>query len=421
MKGNRAYIGAASLLVVICGGFVPAYCAASPAGTQAQEQTASGQNAIAKSIGAIKAISGNAITLAPASGPEVAVTVQPNARLLRLAPGDKDLKNATPLQLRDLQVGDTIRVRGLASDDGKAIAALEIIVITRSAVEALSDQIRQDWQKRGLGGLVSAVDPSARTVTISVAGFSGTRTIIVHTSNGTVIRRYAPDSVKFEDAKPSTLDAVKPGDQLRARGDRSADGTEFAAEEIVAGSFRNVAGTVNSVDASAGVISVQDLLTKKAVQVRVTADSQLHKLPPDVAQRIAMRLKGAMPPGAPGAAATPTSAASQSQPANGQTTPSTAGGPGGGMGPGARGGTRSGAPDFQQMLSRMPAVALSDLHKGDAVMLVTTQGTTSSAGTTITLLAGVEPILEAAPSASQAMLLTPWSLGGAPGGDFGSQ
>ena len=91
------------------------------------------------------------------------------------------------------------------------------------------------------------------------------------------------------------------------------------------------------------------------------------------------------------------------------------------MGPGARSGTRSGGADFQQMLSRMPAVALADLHKGDAVMLVTTQGTASSAGTTIMLLAGVEPILEAAPSASQAMLLTPWSLGGAPGGDFGSQ
>jgi len=421
MKGNKAFIGMVSLLVAICGGFVPAWCAPAPAGTQAQEQTAAGQNAIAKSIGAIKAISGNAITLAPASGPEIAVTVQPNARLLRLAPGDKDLKNATPLQLQDLQVGDTIRVRGLASSDGKAIAALEIIVITRSAVEAVSDQIRQDWQKRGMGGLVSAVDPAAGTVSISITGFSGTRTIVVHISKGTVIRRYTPDSVKFEDARPSTLDAVKPGDQLRARGERSADGTEFAADEIVTGSFRNIAGTVNSVDASAGMISVQDLLSKKTVQVRVTADSQLHKLPAEMAQRIAMRLKGAMPPGAPGAATAPTSAASQSQPPNGQTTASIPGGPGGGMGLGARSATRSGGADFQQMLSRMPAVALADLHKGDAVMLVTTQGTASSAGTTIMLLAGVEPILEAAPSASQAMLLTPWSLGGAPGGDFGSQ
>jgi len=74
-----------------------------------------------------------------------------------------------------------------------------------------------------------------------------------------------------------------------------------------------------------------------------------------------------------------------------------------------------GAPDFQQLLNRMPAVTLADLHKGDAVLIVATEGSASGA-TAITLLSGVEPILQAAPSASQAMMLTPWSLG-APGGD----
>lgn len=87
------------------------------------------------------------------------------------------------------------------------------------------------------------------------------------------------------------------------------------------------------------------------------------------------------------------------------------------MGAGPR---QGGAPDLQQMLSRMPAVALTDLHKGDAVLIVTTEGTGSGGGTAITLLSGVEPILQAAPSASQAMMLTPWSLGGAPGGDSGN-
>ena len=86
------------------------------------------------------------------------------------------------------------------------------------------------------------------------------------------------------------------------------------------------------------------------------------------------------------------------------------------------GGARSGgAPDFQQMLSRMPTVALTDLHKGDAVMIVATQGTPSGGATAITLLSGVEPILQAAPSGSQAMMLSPWSLGGVPaGGDLGA-
>ena len=66
--------------------------------------------------------------------------------------------------------------------------------------------------------------------------------------------------------KRSTLQEIQPGDQLRARGDRSADGSELTAEEIVTGAFRNVAGLVNSVDASAGTITVQDLLSKKPVR-----------------------------------------------------------------------------------------------------------------------------------------------------------
>ena len=269
------------------------------AGVSLCQTSDAAQPAIAKRIGAIKSISGTAITLSSESGPDIAVTVEPNARLLRMAPGDKDLKNATSIQLQDLKVGDTVRVRGRSA--GAGIDALEVLVITSSTLDAVRDQIRQDWQKRGTGGLVSGVDPATGTVTISVTGLGGKKTITVHTSKSTVIRRYAPDSVKFDDAKPSTLAEIHPGDQLRARGDRSPDGSEMTAEEIVAGSFRNIAGTVNSVDASAGTINVQDLLTKKAVVVKVTPESQLHKLPPELAQRIAMRLKSSLPPGTPGA------------------------------------------------------------------------------------------------------------------------
>ena len=402
-----------SPVVSVCGLLLLPACFGSAVG---QAQTA-GQPAVARRIGAIKAITGNAITLTPDSGPDLAVTVQPNARILRIAPGEKDLKNATLVQLSDLQVGDRIRVRGQASADGASIAALEVIVIPRSDLEARHEQERQDWQKRGLGGLVSAVDPAAGTVTISVTSLGGKKEIAVHASKSTVFRRYAPDSVKFDDAKPSTLQEVQPGDQLRARGDRSADGSELTAEEIVTGAFRNVAGLVNSVDASAGTITVQDLLSKKPVQVKITSESQLHKLPPEMAQRIAMRLKASMPPGTPGAGA---SSNSGSVPKSGDgaesgTQPSGVNSGGGGM---SAGGTRQrGAPDFQQMLSLMPPVTIADLHKGDAVLIVTTEGTASSGGTAITLLSGVEPILQAAPTGSQAMMLAPWSLGGAPGGD----
>jgi hypothetical protein len=410
MKAKNALL--VLFLSLVMGTIGPCFLPLGTASAMAQAQDA-GQPAVARSIGAIKAMNGNAITLAPDSGPEVAVTVQPNVRLLRIAPGEKDLKNATPVQLQELQVGDRVRVRGQGSADGKSIAALEIIVIARSDIEARHEKERQDWQKRGLGGLVSAVDPATGTVTISVTSLGGKKEIAVHTSKNTAFRRYAPDSVKFDEAKPSTLQEVQPGDQLRARGDRSADGSELIAEEIVTGSFRNIAGTVSSVDASTGTISVQDLLSKKTLQVKITSESQLHKLPSEMAQRIATRLKSAMPPGTPGAA-------SSSGPAPGGSPPQS-GAPSGGMSPGGGGmggGMRQGgAPDFQQMLSRMPAVTLGDLHKGDAVLIVTTQGSATGAGTAITLLSGVEPILQAAPTGSQAMMLAPWSLGGAPGGD----
>ncbi len=174
-------------------------------GAAAGPAQAAGQAAVARRIGAIKTIQGNALTLTPDSGPDVAVTVQSNARILRIAPGEKDLKNATPVQLQDLQVGDRVRVRGQASADGASIAALEVIVIPHSDLEARHEKEQQDWQKRGLGGLVSAVDPATGTVTISVTGVGGKKEIAVHSTKNTVFRRYAPDSVKFDDAKPSTV------------------------------------------------------------------------------------------------------------------------------------------------------------------------------------------------------------------------
>ncbi|HKV77446.1 MAG TPA: DUF5666 domain-containing protein [Candidatus Sulfotelmatobacter sp.] len=374
--------------------------------------------AITKRIGTIKAINGTALTLAPTSGSEVSVTLEPTARILRLAPGEKDLKNATPLQVQDLHEGDTIRVRGSSSADGISISALEVIVITQAAVAAVSDQIRQDWQKRGLGGLVESVDASAGTITVSIPSITARKTVTVHTTKDTVVHRYAPDSAKPEDAKPSSLADIHPGDQLRARGNKNVEGTEITAEEVYAGVFPQYAATVKSVDPSSGILSVQDLASKKVVQVKISGDSQLHKIPAEMARMVAMRLKSMTPAGVPGAAGGSQGSAKPASPANAQS-PSPAGSTwsGGGSGGGMRSG---GPPDFQRMLSRMPVATLADLNlqKGDAVIILATEGTPGSPHTAITLLSGVEPILQAAPGGSSAMMLTPWNLGGgAPGGD----
>ena len=250
------------------------------------------QNAAKQVIGAIQAINGSTITLKPDTGADVSVTVQGAVRVLRVAPGQTDLKTATPIQLSDLQVGDRILVRGTPSADGQSLSATAIVAMKRSDVEAKQQQEREDWQKRGIGGLVSAVDPSAGTITISVTAAGGTRTVSVHTAQATIFRRYAPDSVQFDDAKPSSLGEIKAGDQLRARGARNADGTEFTAEEIVSGAFRNIAGTISNVDAATNALTVMDLATKKPVVVKISTQSQLLKLPPQMAQGMAAQLKG---------------------------------------------------------------------------------------------------------------------------------
>ncbi|HTA50982.1 MAG TPA: DUF5666 domain-containing protein [Verrucomicrobiae bacterium] len=386
-----------------------ASCYASPAAAQTQPANAASAS---RRVGAVKAINGTAITLTPDSGPDVTVTVQPATRLVRIAPGEKDLKNATPVQLQDLQVGDRILVAGKASDDNLSLAASTLVVMTRSDLEARHQHDLQDWQKRGVDGIASAVDAAAGTVTITARS----KTVVVHSSSTTVIRRYAPDSVKFDDAKPGTLQQIHPGDQIRARGERSADGSELAAEEIVSGSFPGIAGTVNSVDASSSTLSVHDLLAKKTVVVKIAPDSQLRHLTPEMAQMIATRLKGT------GGRASGDAASSSGPAANGQTAPPASPpgtGPAGSgpAGSGAGGGRPGGAPDIQRMLSRAPAATLADLHKGDAVIILSTEGT-AGVGTVITLVSGVEPILQAAPGASTAAMLSPWSMS-APSGDAG--
>lgn len=396
MRTAALALAGSMVLDLACLGVVPLSHSASDQAQEAQSPGAVG--GMAKPVGAVKAVSGNVITLTTDAGSTVNILVQDSTRMVRIAPGQKDLKDATPIQLQAVQVGDRILARGKISDDGKSVAASSIVLMKESDVTAKQEQERQDWQKRGVGGLVSKIDVGNGAITLSAPALSQGKPVTIHVSKNTIIRRYSPDSVKFDDARPSTLDQINVGDQLRARGVRSAEGGELAADEVVSGTFRNIAGLVTATDAGNNSITVTDLTTKRPVTLSVTSDSQLRKLPPMVAQRIALRLRGGSEDGA----------AATSGPSAGQTAR-----PGGSMAGGNAEASRPGGPpDFQQMLKRMPAVTLADLQKGDAVMIVSTQGTPNTQPTAITLLSGVEPILSASPNSNRAaMLLSPWNLG----------
>jgi hypothetical protein len=369
-------------------------------------------DAVSKAVGTIKTVQSGSITVAAESGGDVAATLAPTTKILRVPPGERDLKNATALQASDLQPGDRVLVRGPLAADGHTIAALAVIVMKQSDVSAAHQRESEDWQKRGAGGLVTNVDAATGTITISSGGLGASHNVAVHVVKSTILRRYAPGSVKFDDAKPAALAEVKVGDQLRARGTRNADGSQLTADEVVSGSFRNIAGTITAIDAASNTITVHDLIAKATVVVKISPESQMKKLTPEMAQHIAARLKSGGDQSSSANSASTNSPASGS-PAAGSTPP----GPGAGS-TGAQG--RGGPQDVQRMLSRLPNSSLTDLAKGDAVMIVSTGDNSGAASgeksaaqppevTAITLLAGVEPILTAAPTRS-ASLLSPWSL-----------
>jgi hypothetical protein len=381
------------------------------------------QTAFAKAVGTVKSISGNSIVLTTDGG-EVTISLADSTRILRASPGQTDLKTATPIQASDIHVGDRMLAIG-PSGEGNSVAASTVIVMTQSDIAERQEQEREEWRK-GVGGIVKEVNTGAGTIAIANALVSSGKPIVIHVSPTATIRRYSPDSVNFDQAKPGTLDQIKPGDQLRARGTKNEDGSEFTAQAIVSGTFRNIAGTVISTDAVNNSVTVMDLVTKHPVTLKISADSQMHKLPPVAAQRLAARLKGGAaaangtPQGVPGSGAGTGNGQGRDQGnwrgqnGSGASPDASQGGEGY-----RRGG---GPPDFQQMLSRMPSVAISDLQKGDAVMLVATEGSATSAPTAITLIAGVEPILAAAPSgAAAATILSPWNLGASPGGEGSSE
>src|SRR3984885_10719855 len=307
-----------------------------------------------RQIGTVKAISGTSITLTTDGGPQVVINVAEGARILQLAPGSTDLKTAQTITLADIANGDRVLVTGKAGETAGSFAASRVILMKSGDIAQKHEMEQADWQKHGSGGIVSSIDAGTGTLTVA----AGAKKIQVNTSSSTKFRRYSGDSVKFEDAVPSTLAQIQPGDQLRVRGAKSDDGSSIQAEEVVSGSFKNLAGVIATLDAANGTLTLKDLATKKMMTVKITANSSVRALPPQAAAMLAARARG----GAGGAGGGQARADGGEAAAHGS----------GGMGGSGGGAGRSGG-DLTQMVSRLPAGSVSDLKVGDAVMIVVSQ------------------------------------------------
>lgn len=352
----------------------------------------------ARQVGTVKQVDGTNLTLTTTAG-SATVAVAADAAVLQMPPCATNLKLGTPSTLAAIAAGDRV-ITGKAGDTA---TASRVILMKASDSAACKASQQADWRQNGTGGLVKAVDGPVMTVS------AGAKTLKVTTTPTTVFRRYADDSVSFEDAKAGKLEQIAAGDQLSVRGKKSDDGTEIAAEEVVTGTFENLSGPISAVDLTAGTITLKDLISKKTLTVKVTDKSDLRKLPAQAAAAFATRSTGG---GAGAGAGRPAGAGGGS----GEGRPAGAGGPGG---PGSGGGGRSAGMDLSRMLARLPAQKLTDLKVGDAVMVVASQENTGTVPlTAITLLSGVEQLLSASPSGSAPITLSPWDLG-APGGGGG--
>ena len=342
-------------------------------------------------IGEIKTIDAGAkqLTIKTDAGSMVTVVLNDKTTYKRLAPGEKTLTNATDVAFTDLGEGDRVMARGNVSADQKTVPAAMVIVMTKGDLAKKQEAERLEWRRRGILGVITALKPDTKEITISNRTMAGTQSVVIALNDTTEMHRYAPDSIKFGDAKPSTFAELKVGDQLRALGDRGEDPLHFKAQKVVSGRFRTIGGVVTAVNAETGEIKINELEKKTPLTVVVKQDAVLRRFPAEMGMMGGFRPGGgAGGPGggAPGGGGNQTAARPQGAPAgNGAGG---AGAPGGG-GPGG------GRPGFNinDMLERLPTISVADVKVGDTIIVSSTHGVDPTRLTAISLVAGADHLL----------------------------
>jgi hypothetical protein len=311
------------------------------------------------------------IVVKPDNAAAVSAKLTSDTVVERVEPGAKDLKGAQAMQASDISVGDRVLV--VLMPDAPVLR--RIVDMSALDINKKNEADRLDWNKRGVSGVVAA--KNGDEITLKMRSLQGEIRATVTVTDKTKYKRYTPDSVKFVDAKASKLDEINVGDQLRTRGQKSEDGLKVTAEDVVFGTFVTKAGTVTTVNPESKEIHVNEIGTNKPLLIKLTADSQLKKMP---------NFGGA--PGGPGGAAP--GGAQMARPA-GAPSPTPGGAAPAGMRPGG-----GAPPDLAQMIERMPPTKLEDLKPGDMVVVSSTKGAKSDEITAITLLANADMLIRMA-------------------------
>ena len=385
---------APAFIFALAGAGVLAQPAASNPSQQAEDKSITPNRA----QGEVKVIdaAGNQLILKTDGGSLVTVALNDATSYMRVAPNATTLDGATKITLAEVAEGDRVMAMGRVSDDRKTATARVIVVMSKADIAQKNEAERADWKKRGILGVITALKPETKEITITTRTMAGQQPLTIPVSEKVEMRRYAPDSIKFADAKLGGFEELKVGDQVRALGQRNTDGASFAAEKVVTGSFKNVAGVVTAIDAATGEVKVNDTQTKQPLTIVVKQDSVLRKFPAAGEGGMMMMSR---PGGGGGGGAGP----------SGGPGPRPAGGPGAG-----------GGMNIQDMLERLPTIAIADVKVGDTVIVSSTKGSDPTRLTAISLISGADTLLNMlAARQAQASPGAPNPSGGLGGIQFG--
>jgi len=309
------------------------------------------------------------------AGSLVTVVLSDATSYMRVAPGETTLTNATKITFADVAEGDRVLALGKVSADQKLVPARTLVVMTKADIAKKQEAERAEWKRRGVLGIITALKPETKEITITSRTMAGSQPLIIPISDKVELRRYAPDSIKFADANLAKFDELKVGDQLRALGERNPAGTAFTAEKVVTGAFKTVAGVITAIDVGTGEVKINDLQTKQPLTIVVKQDAVLRKFP------AANEMSGMMMMGRPGGGGGGQSAAAGPGPGQGGGQ----GGPGGGRGVGGG--------NMQEMLERLPTIALADVKVGDTIIVSSTKGADPTRLTAISFITGADTLL----------------------------
>jgi co-chaperonin GroES (HSP10) len=316
------------------------------------------------------------------AGSLVTVALSDATSYMRVAPGETTLTNATKITFADVAEGDRVLALGKVSDDQKLVPARTLVVMTKADIAKKQEAERAEWKRRGVLGIITALKPETKEITISSRAMAGPQALIIPISDKVELRRYAPDSIKFADASVAKFDELKVGDQLRALGERNPEGTAFTAEKVVTGSFKTVAGVITAIDPGTGEVKINDLQTKQPLTIVIKQDAVLRKFP------AANEMGGMMMMGRPGGGGAPGGGPAPAAGPGPSQGGSRAGGPG--VGAGGRGG---GGTNMQEMLERLPTIAIADVKVGDTIIVSSTKGADPTRLTAISLITGADTLL----------------------------